>query len=247
MKLLTSSVRSSSGFTRSTSPTSPISTRERLPLSSVTTIRILRDLIRSPSLPDSPTARPPIREIVATRSLLILCSTISAASIVAGSVTRIPRTKRDLRPSIRSSAVICAPPPCTIIGLMPTKSSSTTSCAKLSRSSSVCIACPPYLMTNVLPRNRRIYGSASISTSARLWMASFTRQGTSQPKGKSKQYCARGAMHARVALNTSVLVVSELQNIAGQILVLDDLVEAAVNVCGVDRQLFLRQLRRVEG
>ena len=103
--------------------------------SSLTTICILRATIRSPSLPESPTARPPWREISATISLLILCSTISTASIVAASVTRIPRTKVDLSPSLSISSVICGPPPCTTTGLMPTRSSSTISCAKPSRSS----------------------------------------------------------------------------------------------------------------
>ena len=73
--------------------------------------------------------------MIATISLLIRCSTISTASIVAASVTRIPRTKLDFSPSLPISSVICGPPPCTTTGLMPTGSSSTTSWAKLSLSS----------------------------------------------------------------------------------------------------------------
>jgi hypothetical protein len=38
------------------------------------------------------------------------------------------------------------------------------SSAKLCLSSSFFIAAPPYLTTNVLPRNRRMYGSASRRT-----------------------------------------------------------------------------------
>ena len=57
-------------------------------------IRSLRARMSSPSLPERPTARPPWRLIRLTISLLILpTSTISTTSIVAGSVTRMPRTK----------------------------------------------------------------------------------------------------------------------------------------------------------
>src|SRR6516162_8442459 len=51
---------------------------------------------------------------------------------------------------------------------MPTYLRSATSCANASFSSSRSMACPPYLMTRILPVKRRMYGSASRSVSALL-------------------------------------------------------------------------------
>ncbi len=61
-------------------------------------------------MPERPTALPPCRLISATISLLILPpSTISTTSIVASSVTRMPRTKRVGMPSRSRSFSICGP------------------------------------------------------------------------------------------------------------------------------------------
>ncbi len=58
--------------------------------------------------------------------------------------------------------VICGPPPCTMTGLIPTRLSKVMSPANESRSSSLVIAEPPYLMTTVLPLKALIYGAASV-------------------------------------------------------------------------------------
>src|SRR5262249_25797089 len=70
---------------------------------------------------------------------------------------------------------ICGPPPWTITGLMPTSRSRMTSSAKGSLRSARSMAAPPYLMTTVLPRNSRMYGSASMRISARRSASSITR------------------------------------------------------------------------
>src|SRR2546427_9546973 len=51
---------------------------------------------------------------------LPISRTCSTTSIVAASVTRMPRTKREETPCALSAASICGPPPCTITGRMPT-------------------------------------------------------------------------------------------------------------------------------
>ena len=79
----------------------------------------------------------------------------------------------DARPGARAAS-ICGPPPWTITGCMPTYLSSATSCANASFSSSFSMACPPYLMTSTLPAKRRMYGSASSSSSA--FSTGFTRR-----------------------------------------------------------------------
>jgi hypothetical protein len=127
----------------------------------------LRASISRASLPDRPTARPPAAWMAPTICLLMLpARTISTISTVAASVTRSPSTK-ELWIFRRSSiALICGPPPCTTTGLMPTCLSRTTSRAKPSASAAEPIAWPPYLITKVLPANRRMYGSASTRVAA---------------------------------------------------------------------------------
>ena len=78
-------------------------------------------VMRLPSLPDSPTAHPPAALIEATRDLLMApASTISTTDIVASSVTLSPFTKFVSMFSFSSILPICGPPPCTIIGRVPT-------------------------------------------------------------------------------------------------------------------------------
>jgi len=93
------------------------------------------------------------------------CSTTSTDS---GVVTRYPCSNRVSTPESASARVIALPPPCTMTGLMPTASRKTTSRATPPRTveSSESIKLPPYLMTNVSPRNRCTYGNASIKVSA---------------------------------------------------------------------------------
>ena len=112
---------------------------------------------RSPSLPDRPMARPPASLTQVTISLLILPeSTISTMSMVSASVTRRPSMKV-LLIFIRSSRrPICGPPPCTTIGLMPTRFKSTTSRANCIARSGSPIAWPPYFTTKVLPEYLRM-------------------------------------------------------------------------------------------
>src|SRR5262245_48308708 len=110
-----------------------------------------------------------------TISLLIFpTSTISTISTVSSSVTRMPPTKRGSLPRRFISAPIWGPPPCTITGSMPTSRSRITSSANGCLRSACSIAAPPYLMTTVLPRNSRMYGSASIRISARRSASSIT-------------------------------------------------------------------------
>ena len=154
MMSLRSSASSTIGLIAATSPTMPMSSSSPAaapgPL-----MRILRARMSSPSLPDKPTACPPWRLIRLTISLLVFPTrTISTTSMVAGSVTRMPRTKRDGMPSCCNMAPICGPPPCTTTGFMPTNFSSTMSWAKLLFSASSTMAWPPYLTTIVLPAKR---------------------------------------------------------------------------------------------
>ncbi len=72
------------------------------------------------------------------------------------SVTRMPSMKWLSMFRRLSRSPICGPPPCTTTGLMPTAFISTMSRAKPVFSSSLSIALPPYLMTSVLPTNRRM-------------------------------------------------------------------------------------------
>src|SRR5437667_1138187 len=156
--------RIGSVFTVSTSPTRPMS--PSWPFASRCSRRRARS---SPaSLPDSPTALPPWWSIRPTIALLILPTrTISTISTVSSSVTRMPPTNSGSLPSRFMRAPICGPPPWTMTGLMPTKRSRITSSANGSLRSARSMAAPPYLMTTVFPRNSRMYGSASRSTSAR--------------------------------------------------------------------------------
>src|SRR3989344_3242877 len=165
-------VRSTSicGSIASTSPTWPRSTR--LPPEALTRFAV----IRRPSLPLTPPARPPWREISSTISLLITPpSTISTISIVSLSVTRTPSTKRGSLPRRFIMSEICGPPPWTMTGLSPMYFIRTTSSANPALSASSTWALPPYLMTRVLPANARIYGSAStrmLAFSINLFMPS---------------------------------------------------------------------------
>src|ERR1019366_394704 len=71
-----------------------------------------------------------------------------------------------------------APPPWTTRGRMPTARRTTTSWANEasaapSLSAAPFSAFPPYLTTTILPRKRRIYGSASTSSEAGFCAAAF--------------------------------------------------------------------------
>src|SRR4051794_32542092 len=143
------------GLTASTSPTNPRSG--------------LRALARmSPaSSPDSPTASGPCTLTAETMSRLILPTrTMRATSRLSASVTRRPSRNSGTIPSRSMSALICGPPPCTTTGRMPTDRMSTTSSANCRARAGSVIALPPYLTTTVVPKNRRMYGSASTRTSA---------------------------------------------------------------------------------
>ena len=117
--------------------------------------RVRRSLlawIRPPSLPDRPIAVPPASLITLTMCLLIEPdSTISTTSTVSLSVTRRPSTNSLVTFRRSSILPICGPPPCTTTGWIPTCFSSTMSRAKMSDRLRSPMACPPYLMTKVLP------------------------------------------------------------------------------------------------
>src|SRR2546426_174952 len=216
MKPASSRSRIGSVFTSSTSPTRPMST------SSPVASRCSRRRARSSpaSFPESPTALPPWWLIKPTIALLILPTrTISTISTVSSSVTRMPPTKRGSMPRRFMKAPICGPPPWTMTGLMPTKRSRITSSANGSLRSARSIAAPPYLMTTVLPRNSRMYGSASRSTSA---------------------------LRGSVIPSPRLLRASPSQNVPRQVLVAGDVAEASPHVAGVDGQLLARHLRGVE-
>src|SRR6267142_1787758 len=213
MKPPASSTRMGSGSTLSTSPTSPMSAR----LPSACRCMRFRARIMEPSLPESPTARPPCRLISPTISLLILpTSTISTISTVSGSVTRIPPTNFGSLPRRFMRAPICGPPPWTITGRIPTSRRRRTSRANCSLRSACSMAAPPYLMTRVLPWKARMYGSASSSTSAR-WTMAF------------------------------VSVFMSLKDVTREILVLEDGGQVSAHVVGVDCDFLAAHLRRGEG
>jgi hypothetical protein len=113
-------------------------------------------------LPEIPTALPPACWMLLTMLLLIdPASTISTTSMVALSVTLRPSTKSDFTCSFSSMRLICGPPPCTTIGLMPHCFNSTISLAKrLARLGST-MAWPPYLTTTASSSYRCMNGSAS--------------------------------------------------------------------------------------
>src|SRR5881296_3367673 len=209
--------RIGSVFTVSTSPTRPMSTSS--PFASRCSRRRARS---SPaSLPDSPTALPPWWSIRPTMALLILPTrTISTISTVSSSVTRMPPTNWGSLPSRFMRAPICGPPPWTMTGLMPTRRSKITSSANGSLRSARSIAAPPYLMTTVLPRNSRMYGSASRSTSARR-----------------SSLIGSSAALARSATS---------QNVPRQVLVARDVTQASRHVAGVDGQLLAGHVRSIE-
>src|SRR5947208_11581073 len=216
-----SSNRIGSVFTASISPPRPMST------SSPVGSRCGRRRARSSpaSFPESPTALPPRWLIRPTMALLILPTrTISTISTVSSSVTRMPPTKRGSLPSRFMRAPTCGAPPRTMTGRMPTKRSRITSSAKGSLRSARSMAAPPYLMTTVLPRNSRMYGSASRSTSTRLGSVV-----TDSPR-----------LRLRLVLPSS-------QDVPRQVLVTGDVAEASPHVAGVDGQLLARHLRGVEG
>src|SRR5256712_3030601 len=216
MKPASSRSRIGSVFTSSTSPTRPISTSS--PFASRCSRRRARS---SPaSFPESPTALPPWWLIRPTIALLILPTrTISTISTVSSSVTRMPPTKRGSMPRRFMRAPICGPPPWTMTGLIPTKRSRITSSATGSWGPARSIAAPPYLMTTVLPRNSRMYGSASRSTSA---------------------------LRGSVIPSPRLLRASPSQNVPRQVLVAGDVAEASPHVAGVDGQLLAGHLRGVE-
>ena len=117
--------------------------------------RVFSTVSNPASLPDRPTPRTsaslPAMVIQWAISLFTAPdSTISATSIVAGSVTRRPSTKLDLTPALSSMALICGPPPCTTTGFTPISFSSTTSAANCLATALSPMAWPPYLMTTVL-------------------------------------------------------------------------------------------------
>src|SRR3989449_4176477 len=214
-----SSVRSRmhSVLNASTSPTRPMSTSS--PFGSRCGRRRARR--RLASLPERPIARPPWWLMRPTMSLLILpTSTISTISTVSSSVTRMPPTKLGSLPRRFIRAPIWGPPPWTITGLMPTRRRRITSRANGSLRSARSIAAPPYLMTRVLPRNSRMYGSVSSRISARRESV------TDSPR-----------LRLRRALPSPA---NPSQDVPRQILVAGDLGEPLGDVPGVDGQLLAR-------
>ena len=108
--------------------------------------------IRFPSMPESPTARPPSRPIACTmRAFTWPRSTISATRTVSASETRWPSSNRVSMPSRPSISLIIGPPPWTTTGRTPTWLMSVTSRAKPAMASSELMAWPPNLMTTVAP------------------------------------------------------------------------------------------------
>ena len=78
---------------------------------------ILEALIRLPSLPDRPIAKPPALLIAAETCLLMApARTISTTSTVSASVTRSPSMKDDFIFMRSNVWPICGPPPWTTIG-----------------------------------------------------------------------------------------------------------------------------------
>ena len=118
--------------------------------------------IRFASLPFSPTACPPNKLSLTTRSVLILpTKTISASSTLSASVTLSPLTNCVFFPAFCSIAVISGPPPWTTTGLKPAQRRKTMSWRTLFLISSFSIALPPYFTTTVLPLKSLKYGKAS--------------------------------------------------------------------------------------
>ena len=108
-----------------------------------------------PSLPQTPTARPPAVLMSDTRDLFTLpTSTISTISIVSASVTRRPFLKTGSMPTLASHWLISGPPPWTRMGRMPTVLRRTRSLMTRSLRPSLVIAAPPYLTTIVWPAKR---------------------------------------------------------------------------------------------
>ena len=101
-------MRSTSASTRSGSPTKPRSTGTRLLVAGSSFVRsAFFATTMFPSLPDTPTARPPAALMPVTICLLIKPdSTISTTSMVAASVTRSPSTKVEVMLSFFSIAPI---------------------------------------------------------------------------------------------------------------------------------------------
>ena len=152
MKFPSSSVSTTSGLTDSISPTWPMSMVSS-PASGFACCKTnFRARIKSPSLPERPTARPPCEFTSATISLLTSPpSTISTISMVSRSVTLRPSTNSLFLPIRSSRLPICGPPPCTTTGFMPTSFISVTSRANPRFNCSSTMALPPYLITMVLP------------------------------------------------------------------------------------------------
>ena len=97
-----------------------------------------------------PMALEPSSDTMVTRSLEILPRTISAISMVSGSVTRRPLMNCASLPLFLTQVEIALPPPWTMMGLKPTSFKSVTS-----RMTSFCsqgsdMADPPYLTTMIL-------------------------------------------------------------------------------------------------
>mmetsp|Transcript_6996 Transcript_6996/g.20432 ORF Transcript_6996/g.20432 Transcript_6996/m.20432 type:complete len:394 (+) Transcript_6996:25-1206(+) len=159
--------RSRDTSTTSGSPTSPRSTWMGRPLSGSTT-SFSAFLVRRmfPSFPLRPTALPPASWMALTMPLLMgPDNTISATSMVASSVTRRPSTNLDSMSSLVSMSLICGPPPCTMITLIPTALSSTMSLANCFARASSTMAWPPYFTTINSPAYRWMYGSDRARTS----------------------------------------------------------------------------------
>ena len=134
------------GSTDSTSPTRPLAPscqgRARTSL---------------PSLPESPTARPPTWFRPFTICLLTRpTSTISTTSMVSASVTRRPLLKRGSIANRLSHWLISGPPPWTTTGWTPTQASKARSRNTASRRSFRTMAAPPYFTTTRSPEKRWI-------------------------------------------------------------------------------------------
>ena len=152
-----------SDLTSTMSPTSPMSVG-----APPTSTRRFSAVNSPASSPEVPTASGPWALIRPTSSRPTWPKrTMRTTSMTSGVVTRKPPRNSPSRPSRRSIAEICGPPPCTTTGLMPTVRRNTMSWAKAAFSRSSVMALPPYLITTTLSRWCCNHGRASASTWAR--------------------------------------------------------------------------------
>ena len=156
----------------------------------------------SSSPPERPTARPPASVIELAICLLMLPhSTISAASIVALSVTRSPATNSLLISSFFSIALIWGPPPWTTTSRTPSDCISAQSAANDFDSSGSVMACPPYFTTTTSPAQAATrpswLGSGASSACATML----------QRRWASGRYCGEHRSAALHAANSATRVI----------------------------------------